>query len=50
MVEMVSAGTIWAGVPGVPVLTCGGGRTDLAENRDNAKERKVALFWETVAT
>ena len=47
---MVSAGTNGAGVPGVLVLICGGGRTVMAENRAEAKEGKVAQCWEWVVT
>ena len=42
-VYMASVGLSGAGVPGVLVLACGGGRADMAENRITAKEEKVAL-------
>ena len=33
-----------------PVLACGGGRADMAENRNTAKEGKVALPWDLAGT
>ena len=38
VVNMASVGSSGAGVPGVPVLPCGGGRADMVENRNTAKE------------
>ena len=35
-VYMARVGATGGGVPGVPVLACGGDRTDMAENRSTA--------------